>query len=103
MPTLSSSHRRHIEQIVTPQRSRFDERERRVYSHDAAVLPAPMRAFAGACLADGVVQPATELELGELLRYASEHAIPVVPRGKGTAGYGGAVPTHGGLVVDLSR
>ena len=37
------------------------------------------------------------------MAFAAANAIPVVPRGRGTAGYGGAVPSHGGLVLDLTR
>jgi hypothetical protein len=42
-----------IRQIVTPEPPRFDEHERRLYSHDTGVLPALARPLAGASLADG--------------------------------------------------
>jgi FAD/FMN-containing dehydrogenase len=90
-----------LSQIVGSDRSRFDYRERRLYSHDTSVLPAVMRLLAGRNLADGVVRPVTEQEVVELVRFAQAECIPLVPRGKGTSGYGGAVPTDGGLVVDL--
>src|SRR5919202_3165089 len=103
MPTLSASQRRVIAQIVGPERARFDRRERRIYSHDTGVLPGPFRLLCGPSLADGVVQPETEEQVVQLVRFALAHGIPVVPRGKATSGYGGAVPAQGGLVLDLTR
>ncbi|HET7767616.1 MAG TPA: FAD-binding and (Fe-S)-binding domain-containing protein [Chloroflexota bacterium] len=92
-----------IQQIVTPARARFDPRERHIYSHDTGVLPPLMRPLLGKTLADGVAQPETEQQVIELVRLARRERIPLVPRGKATSGYGGAVPAAGGLVVDLTR
>lgn len=92
-----------IRAIVSPERARFDRRERRVYSHDTGVLPTLFRPLAGSSLADGVVQPETEEQIVQLVQFARRERIPLVPRGKGTSGYGGAVPARGGLVVDLTR
>jgi FAD/FMN-containing dehydrogenase len=78
-------------------------RERRVYSHDTGVLPGPFKLLAGPSLADGVVQPETEDQVVRLVRFAIAEGIPLVPRGKATSGYGGAIPAHGGLVLDLTR
>src|SRR5581483_9770352 len=103
MPPLSLDQQRTVEGIVSPARARFDERERRLYSHDTGVLPRLVRPLAGRSLADGVVQPETEQQVVELVDLARREGIPLVPRGRGTAGYGGAVPTHGGLVLDMTR
>ncbi|MBI5789044.1 MAG: FAD-binding oxidoreductase [Candidatus Schekmanbacteria bacterium] len=54
-------------------------------------------------IAEGIVQPCDEPELIWLLKFADQHKIPLTPRGKGTSGYGGAVPRYGGLVVDFTR
>jgi FAD/FMN-containing dehydrogenase/ferredoxin len=97
---LTSQQQRALQDIIGRERVRFDRRERRVYSHDISVLPGPIRRLTGS-LADGVVRPGTEEDLIGLVRYASAERIPLVPRGKGTSGYGGAVPARGGLVVDL--
>jgi Fe-S oxidoreductase/FAD/FMN-containing dehydrogenase len=102
MPTISAPQKVAIESIVTPERARF-VRERRVYSHDTGVLPGPFRLLAGPSLADGVVQPETEDQVVRLVRFAVAEGIPLVPRGKATSGYGGAIPAHGGLVLDLTR
>jgi Fe-S oxidoreductase/FAD/FMN-containing dehydrogenase len=103
MTSLRESQQRTIEAIVSPERARFDTRERRAYSHDTGVLPGAFQLLAGPSLADGVAQPQTEDQLIHLVRYAAAEGIPLVPRGKATSGYGGAVPAHGGLVLDLTR
>jgi len=74
-----------------------------LYSHDLASPPALIRPLISRRLAEGVVQPRDEGELVFLLRLANQHKIPLTPRGRGTSGYGGAIPRYGGLVVDFSR
>jgi alkyldihydroxyacetonephosphate synthase len=51
---------------------------------------------------DVVVRAAGDDEVATTLRTASEHGVPVVPRGGGSGVMGAAVPHHGGVVVDLS-
>src|SRR6476469_962811 len=103
MPTLTAQQRQGIEEIVSADRARFDLRERRVYSHDTGVLPKLVRPIAGAGLADGVAQPDSEAHVVALVDWARREGVPLVPRGKATSGYGGAVPARGGLVLDLTR
>src|SRR3954463_16349525 len=50
---------------------------------------------------DVVVVPRTEEDVAAALRIASEQRVPVVAWGGGSGTQGGAVPVHGGLVVDL--
>ncbi len=52
-------------------------------------------------LPDLIFQPTTEEHLLEIFAFAREHKIPVTVRGAGTWGYGGAVPTRGGILIDL--
>ena len=70
----------------------FSPIERAPYAHDASLYEIdPL----------GVVVPRTREDLSALVRYASEHAIPLHPRGAGT---GLAGETLGpGLIVDFSR
>src|SRR6516164_862625 len=105
MSNIAAPQRQAIEEIVGTDRARFDKRERRIYSHDTGVLPAAFRWLTGpgSNLADGVAQPETEDQLVRLVRYAAANAIALVPRGKASSGYGGAVPAQGGLVLDLTR
>lgn len=84
------------------ERVAFHDAERLLYSRDMVSLPAFVRDKINT-MPDCVVQPVSVDELSELVRLASKHLFALVPRGAGTAGYGGAVPTCGGVVVDFSR
>lgn len=50
-----------------------------------------------------VVFPGSTEEISALMRLASEHRLPVVPRGAGTGMSGGALAVAGGLVIAMSR
>ncbi len=90
-------------------RERFDSRvntdrlERQIYSHDVGVMPPLVKPLIGKSLADGIVQPRNEDEIVELVRWAVQNRVPLVPRGKATSGYGGVLPVQGGLIVDFWR
>ena len=51
----------------------------------------------------GVALPATTAEVSALLRLASAHRVPVVPRGAGTGLSGGAAGIDGALTIALTR
>ena len=53
--------------------------------------------------ADLVVFPHSEEDVAGVLRLANRHVVPVVPWGGGSGSQGGAVPTEGGIVLDLTR
>ncbi len=84
-------------------RATFDLTERRLYGHDVAAIPSLLRPVIGDTTPDAVVQPKTKDELITLVRWAAENRIPLTPRGKGSSGYGGAVPIKKGIVVDFRR
>ena len=65
-------------------------------------LPPLIRDLMLKSLPDLILQPTHEEHLLELFAFAREHKIPLTARGAGTWGYGGAVPTRGGIVIDLS-
>jgi len=67
--------------------------ERYAYSTDASLFSS---------LPEVVVTPKNTSQVVEVIRIASEKRIPVTPRGGGTGLCGGAVPVHGGIVIDLS-
>ncbi len=50
-----------------------------------------------------VVKPKTLEELQNVVRFANEQLMPVIPYSSGTNFHGGAVPNHGGILVDLSQ
>ena len=80
----------------------FDSLDR--YTGDSL---SPSRAFgaAGAFdrLADVVVRPASAAEISEIVRWANDRRVPIVPYGGGTGVMGSVVPTRGGLVLDVKR
>src|SRR5918997_83998 len=48
-----------------------------------------------------VVRPRTEEDVGAVLAIADEQGTPVAPWGGGSGTQGGALPIHGGIVIDL--
>jgi len=83
-------------------RVRFNKVERIVYSHDMGIMPEQIRSLIG-CVPDGVVQPTSVEEVTALAKLARLEKIPLVPRGAGSAGFGGCIPAKGGIVVDFVR
>ncbi|MGZ3614927.1 MAG: FAD-binding protein, partial [Thermodesulfobacteriota bacterium] len=72
------------------------------YRNDLNVdLPPLIRDLMLKNLPDLILQPATEEHLLEIFAFAREHKVPLTVRGAGTWGYGGAVPTRGGILIDL--
>src|ERR671914_2788915 len=71
---------------------RTDERARAAYAEGAGIYR---------ILPLAVCLPADRDDLVTLVRWASEHRVPLVPRGAGSAMGGGNVGE--GLVVDLTR
>jgi FAD/FMN-containing dehydrogenase/ferredoxin len=76
--------------------------EREQYSHDIGDLPAIMTKTLFTTMPDFVVQPKNVDEIKKVLVFANERKIPVVPRGAASWGFGGVIPTRGGIVIDLS-
>jgi Fe-S oxidoreductase/FAD/FMN-containing dehydrogenase len=83
------------------ERVAFHATERRLYSKDTGCLP--MSAGKLKTVPDAVVQPTSTEELQKLMDLAVKFNVPLVPRGSGTAGFGGAVPVRGGIVIDFYR
>ena len=52
---------------------------------------------------DGVFFPDSTADVSRLVRWAAAHGTPLVARGAGTGLSGGAVPTHGGIIVEFAR
>lgn len=79
----------------------FDRVERKLNSHDIAAMPLLIKPLLGNTLADAVVQPQSETELVQIVKWANQHQVPLTPRGKATSGYGGVLPIKQGVVVDF--
>jgi glycolate oxidase len=64
------------------------------YSYDASV---------NAHRPDCVVWPESTEQVSEIVKFANDRRIPLVPRGAGTSLSGGVIPINGGIIIDLSR
>jgi len=82
-------------------RVNFSKTERRLYGHDIAAVPGLLKPLIGNTVPDVVVQPESEQELAELVRWAAQNKLPLTPRGKASSGYGGVLPVKNGVVVDF--
>jgi FAD/FMN-containing dehydrogenase/NAD-dependent dihydropyrimidine dehydrogenase PreA subunit len=82
----------------------FDEpTSLQVYSFDQGEVPTSLRKLLiPNSQPDLVVQPGSLEDLLACVRFAGEKLIPLVPRGASTFGMGGAVPHHGGILLDFS-
>ncbi|MDN6028495.1 MAG: FAD-binding oxidoreductase [Lactobacillus sp.] len=52
---------------------------------------------------DLVIQPATNDEVLKVVKYASDHLIPLVPRGNSTGLMGANLTIHGGISLDMVK
>src|SRR5215213_8134445 len=52
---------------------------------------------------DVVVYPESRDEVVEILRFANEHRVPIVPFGQGSSLEGHTLPVQGGISLDLAR
>ncbi len=102
MKELTQQEKQYLEKLFGD-RVNFDPQERRFYANDVGTMPGMMKIFSGSNLPAGIVQPSNQDELVQLMRWAQENKIPLTPRGKATSGYGGAVPTRSGLVIESNR
>lgn len=84
------------------ERISFDKAEMLFYSHDTASLPGLVKQMLKT-VPEAVVQPVSTEDVVFITQFARERAIPLTPRGSATSGWGGAIPTKAGMVVDFSR
>ena len=54
-------------------------------------------------LPEAVVFPLTTRQITEIMSWANQHCIPVIPRGAGSGFVGGSLPVAGGVVVTLTK
>ena len=100
MGKISADQRTYLENKYG-NRVSFRRTERKLYGHDIAAMPGLIKPLIGDTTPDAVVQPKTEDELIELIRWAVKQNVPLTPRGKASSGYGGVLPVKKGVVVDF--
>lgn len=79
-----------------------DPVERSYYRRDLAAVPPALGALIGRTLPDAVARPRNMEDVVALVRHAAAHQLPVTPRAAATTVYWNAVPTRGGLVLDMN-
>src|SRR5262249_55159629 len=96
-PMPSSSRRvepRLFAEILGPESVRTDAPAFDIYGQDALGI---------GHRPDAVVFPADTAQVAAVARLCNDHRVPLVVRGGGTGYTGGAVPTHGGVVLSMER
>jgi glycolate oxidase len=86
---------RELEAIVGPSNVLSSPADRTAYRYDASVFRGTMPLV--------VVFPDSARQIAQLVVWCHHHGIPYMARGSGTAISGAAVPTHGGVTIELSR
>jgi Fe-S oxidoreductase/FAD/FMN-containing dehydrogenase len=78
----------------------FSSFERWLYSSDILHLPKFIKSMFKS-VPDAVFRPASIEQLSKVVVYCNLNKIPITPRGGGSSGLFGAVPKHGGIVIDM--
>ncbi len=94
MTAISSRLITGISEIVGPDNLTRRVEDLHCYSYDGTARPH---------LPDLVVFPRTAGQISEIMKLASTHRVPVVPRGAGTGMTGGIVPVAGGIVMPMTK
>ncbi|MGH9340253.1 MAG: FAD-binding oxidoreductase [Acidobacteriota bacterium] len=93
-----------LEEVVGVGRISTQDTDRLVYSTDWSWMSQMWldRGLRPAA-ADFIVHPGSAQEISSILKIANSYGIPVVPWGGGSGTQGGAIPTYGGILLDLKR
>ena len=83
-----------IREVVGADWVQLNESSRSSYSQDALGVGS---------LPDLVVIPGSTQEIASIARFCNQEGVPLVVRGGGTGYTGGAVPTHGGVLLSMER
>jgi FAD/FMN-containing dehydrogenase len=78
----------------------FDPQILRSYDHDVGEMPGALMMLVKH-RPQAVVVARSSGDVSGVLRIARKYGVPVTPRGQATSGYGGSVPSRGGILLDL--
>lgn len=93
---------------MTPAKILILRRLKQLLPGEIFLEPATLEKYAGdkwfaARRPDAVALPRSAKSISNILRFASQHRIPVTPRGAGHGYVGGCVPVRGGIALSLER
>ncbi|WP_406660953.1 FAD-binding and (Fe-S)-binding domain-containing protein [Methanolobus sp. ZRKC3] len=80
----------------------FKDKERTFYTHDVGALPSLVKGLLGKTKPAAIVKVINEKKAVEIVNFARKYKIPIVPRAGATSGYGGIIPTKGGIIADVT-
>jgi len=83
-----------LRRIVGPDNVVSSADDLRIFERDGSIEGAPP---------DAVVLPANVQQVSDVIKLATRHRLPVVPRGAGTGLSGGAVTIRGGIALQMTR
>jgi len=83
--------------------STLGDADERLFVKDQADIPDTLKGILFGSKPYKVVVAHSKEDVLDVVRYAAEHSIPIVPRGSATSPYGGVMPVKGGIVLDLSN
>lgn len=88
-------------EVLGKERVSDSELERVTYSGDPSALPQYHYRWKTKYLADYVVRVKTHDEIKSVLQIATEHNVPVIPRGGASSCMGSSSPSRGGISLDV--
>ena len=91
---INSNHLEDLKSIVGEENVKSDKAHLIAYCYDAT-----RERFEP----DAVVFPKNEEDVSKVVKFCNEHKIIIVPRGAGSCFTGGALPSHGGIILSLER
>ena len=98
---LSNSQKSELESIFQ-NRVNFEKRERHYYGHDVGTMPSLVKPLLGNTEPAAIVRLSSEEETIKLIEFSKRNSIPITPRAGASSGYGGVIPTKGGIVADVN-
>ena len=75
--------------------------DRALYSHDLGNIPTYLKGTLFRSLPAWVVQPVSEEDLVEVLKFSRNRRVPVITRTAASSGFGNVIPTRSEGVIDL--
>lgn len=81
-----------LRKLVAPERVLDSLEDRVLYAYDGTTQKS---------LPDAVVMVRSAQEVSAVMKYATAHKIPVIPRGAGSGLSGGSIPTEGGIAMAM--
>ncbi len=86
-----------LRRIVGDKNVLVDEEKMEAYSHDET------SAEEYGHMPEVVVLPTTTEQVAEVVKLANRETIPITPRGAGSGLSGGAIPSHGGILLSVEK